>query len=157
MKANLKLSWSKSIAFSCVMASLVLGAGTSYAFNCKVPTGLKGTPRHTINFAVNSADIGAKHKEFLKSSAERYRSNPSVQVCIVGQADKTGDAAYNKKLALERAESVADYLKESGLASKKFQIGGRGEAFGDSSSWLLGKITDEDDASDRRVEVIFYR
>jgi outer membrane protein OmpA-like peptidoglycan-associated protein len=86
---------------------------------------------------------------------ERFKSNPNMQICVLGQADRTGNADYNEKLALDRAEAVAAYLKESGLAGKKFQVVGRGAVFKKDS--FLGKILGEDVAADRRVEITFYR
>ena len=78
-----------------------------------------------------------------------------MQICVLGQADRTGNADYNKKLAQKRAEAVAAYLKESGLADKKFQVVSRGAVFTNES--FLGKIIGEDVAADRRVEITFYR
>ena len=52
---------------------------------------------------------------------------------------------------------MAAFLKEKGLADKKFQVVGRGEAFGDTKDSLLGKVLEGELAADRRVEVTIYR
>ncbi len=52
---------------------------------------------------------------------------------------------------------MAAYLKESGLADKKFQVVSRGAVFTGSTDSFLGKILGEDVAADRRVEITFYR
>ncbi len=96
-----------------------------------------------------------RDKNSLKAAAERFKSNPNLQVCVLGQADRTGNADYNKKLALKRAEAVAAHLKEFGLAGKKFQVVSRGAVFTNES--FLGKLIGEDVAADRRVEITFYR
>jgi outer membrane protein OmpA-like peptidoglycan-associated protein len=155
MSAKFGLSLVRRVAFLCLTALLVFYAGTSYASGCIAPAGLKGTERHIIKFAINSTEIGAKDQTSLKAAAERYKSHPSLQICVLGQADRTGNADYNKKLAQERAEAVAAHLKESGLAGKKFQVVSRGAVFKKDS--FLGKILGEDVAADRRVEVTFYR
>ena len=143
------------LALTCLM---VFGLGrVAAAADCVRPTGIKGTTPHVIDFDTGSAEISAKEQEWLKSSAARYEKHPSVQICVVGQADKTGDPEFNKKLALQRAEAVASFLKENGLADKTYQILGRGEAFGDTGDSLFGKIIGGERQSDRRVEVIFYR
>ena len=155
MNAKFGMSLVRRGVFLCLTALLVFYAGTSYASGCIAPAGLKGTERHIIKFAVNSTEIGAKDKNTLKAAAERYKSNPNMEICVLGQADRTGNADYNEKLALERAEAVAAYLKESGLTGKKFQVVGRGAVFKKDS--FLGKILGEDVAADRRVEITFYR
>ena len=155
MSAKFGLSLVRPVAFLCLTALLVFYAGTSYASGCKAPAGLKGTERHIINFAVNSTEIDANDQKSLEAAAARFKSHPSLQVCVLGQADRTGNADYNEKLALDRAEAVADYLKESGLADKKFQVVGRGAVFKKDS--FMGKILGEDVAADRRVEITLYR
>ncbi len=155
MRVNFGKSLVRPVVFSCLTALLVFYAGTSYASGCKAPAGLKGTERHIINFAFDSTEIDEKDKKSLEAAAERFKSNPNMQVCVLGQADRTGNADYNKKLALERAEAVAAYLKESGLADKKFQVVSRGAVFTNDS--FLGKLIGEDVAADRRVEITFYR
>jgi len=138
-----------------VVACLLL-VGTANATDCKRPKGLKGTTPHVIKFETGSANISPEDKAWLEAEVARWQSNPSLQVCVIGQADKTGDTEFNKKLALERADTVADFLKEKGLADKSFQVVGRGEAFGDTRDSLLGKILEGSDPADRRVEVTFY-
>jgi len=155
MSAKFGLSLVGRVAFLCLTALLVFYAGTSYASGCKAPAGLKGTERHIINFAFDSTKIDEKDKNSLKAAAERFKSHPSLQVCVLGQSDRTGNADYNKKLAQERAEAVAAYLKESGLAGKKFHVISRGAVF--KSDSFVGRILGEDVAADRRVEISFYR
>ncbi len=101
MSAKFRLSLIRLVGFLCLTALLVFNAGTSYASGCIAPTGLKGTERHIINFAINSTEISAKDQTSLKAAAERFKSHPSLQVCVLGQADRTGNADYNKKLAQE--------------------------------------------------------
>jgi outer membrane protein OmpA-like peptidoglycan-associated protein len=69
---------------------------------------------------------------------------------VVGQADKQGNAAYNKKLSEQRAEVIADYLSTQGITRSRIETGSRGESF--SSARFYG---DEKQAQDRRVDVYF--
>ena len=138
---------------ACVM---VLASAAAEAGDCTRPKGLKGSTPHVIKFETGSVEISPEEQAWLQAQAERFQSNPSLEVCVIGQADKTGDTELNKKLALERAETVAAFLKEKGLADKKFQVVGRGEAFGDTKDSLLGKVLQGESAADRRVEVILY-
>lgn len=136
---------------------MVLGAGVADAADCTRPKGLKGQTPHVIKFDPGSVTISPEEQAWLTAEAERFQSHPSLEVCVIGQADKTGDTELNKKLALERAETVAAFLKEKGLGDKKFQVVGRGEAFGDTKDSLIGKLLEGDLAADRRVEVTIYR
>ena len=140
-----------------VVSLLIFGTESAVAGECKAPTGMRASAPHTIHFETDSTEIGAEDQAWLKSAAERQKDHPSVQVCVLGQADKQGDMEYNKKLALRRAEAVVSFLKANGLSDKTFQIVGRGEAFGDSSDSLLSSIFGEENVADRRVEVKFYR
>lgn len=125
------------------------------ARECEAPPGLRKSPAKMAYFAVDSTEIRAKDQEWLIELAERFRGNPQAQFCVLGQADKTGDVAYNEKLALRRAEAVVAFLKEHGLGSKKFQVLTRGEAFGDT---FVGRLLgDEQYESDRRVEVVVMK
>ncbi len=135
----------------------VLGAAAAaQAADCVRPKGLKGTTPHVIKFETGSTEISPEEQAWLEAQAKRFQSNPSLEVCVIGQADKTGDTGRNKKLALKRAETVAAFLKEKGLGDKKFQVVGRGEAFGDTKDSLLGQILEGELATDRRVEVTIY-
>ena len=136
---------------------MVIGASAAEAADCKRPQGLKGSTPHAIKFDTGSVEISPKDQAWLQAQAERFQSHPSLEVCVIGQADKTGDTEFNKKLALDRAETVAAFLKEKGLGDKKFQVVGRGEAFGDTKDSLLGTILEGELEADRRVEVILYR
>jgi outer membrane protein OmpA-like peptidoglycan-associated protein len=136
---------------------MVVGASAAEAADCKRPKGLKGTTPHAIKFETGSVEISPADQAWLQAQAERFQSHPSLEVCVIGQADKTGDTELNKKLALNRAEAVAAFLKGKGLGDKKFQIVGRREAFGDTKDSLLGKILEGELAADRRVEVTLYR
>ena len=141
-----------------VAAGLLLATtGIAEAADCVRPKGLKGSTPHVIKFETGSTEISPEEQAWLQDQAERFQSHPSLQVCVIGQADKTGDTELNKKIAMERAETVAAFLKEKGLADKTFQVVGRGEAFGDTKESLLGKVLEGDLAADRRVEVILYR
>jgi outer membrane protein OmpA-like peptidoglycan-associated protein len=135
----------------------VISASATEAADCTRPKGLKGSTPHVIKFETGSAEISPEEQAWLQDQAERFQSHPSLEVCVIGQADKTGDTELNKKLALERAETVAAFLKEKGLGDKKFQVVGRGEAFGDTKDSLIGNLLEGELAADRRVEVTIYR
>ena len=90
----------------------------------------------------------------LDEMAQRFGGNPNIEVCLIGVTDRSGDADYNKKLAMKRAEVVADYLKQAGLAENKYQLVGRGQAYSDDS-WIGKVLGDSPKKSNRRVDILF--
>lgn len=115
-------------------------------------TGGKVSPPTVVKFAVDSTAVNELDRKKLVDIAERTRDNPNMKICVIGQADKQGDAAYNETLALNRAQAVADILAGNGVPRRVLDISGRGEAFGDD---LFGALKPAD--ADRRVEVLVIR
>ena len=72
------------------------------------------------------------------------------EILIEGHTDSTGTKNYNYELSINRAESVANYLKKSGnLKHRKLYIMGHGE-----DRPLFGNDTEEQRQKNRRVEII---
>lgn len=67
----------------------------------------------------SAADMLPKGKAELDALARALRSQDmQVQsLTITGHTDRLGDAAYNDRLALERANTVRDYLKAAGVSA----------------------------------------
>lgn len=106
-------------------------------------------PPTIVKFEVDSTAISPGDQERLVSFANRMRGNPGSIICVVGQADKQGDDAYNQDLARRRATEVGEVLTANGVNPSRMVIAVRGEAFDDS---LFGFLDPLD--TDRRVEVL---
>lgn len=81
----------------------------------------------SIFFNLNSAKI-ASHKDMvnLKAVAETAKAD-NVKLRIVGYADKaTGNAQYNQKLSLHRAQTIADELIKLGVDKSNITVEGQG-------------------------------
>ena len=135
-------------------AALWIGTAGAALADCNRQGGTALAPT-VVHFDTDSTVIKKEFKKELNEVAEQNRGNPNMKICIEGQADKQGDAAYNEKLALRRAEAVAAYLEKQGLPRKLFDISTRGEAFGEGL--VSGLLGDDKAASDRRVEVLVIR
>lgn len=149
---------SETIKLSLITAVVALGMAIASvaqaAQDCKRPAGGKVHSPKIINFDFDSSELRPEQRAELEKLAARFAGNPNIEVCLVGMADRSGAADYNRKLALTRAEVVADFLKSAGLKDNKYQIVARGQPYGDDS-WvgkLLGSGAKE---SDRRVDVLF--
>ena len=81
----------------------------------------------SIFFMLNSAKI-ASQKDIvnLKAVAETAMAD-NMKLRIVGYADSaTGDAQYNQKLSLQRAQTIADELVKLGVNKANLTIEGKG-------------------------------
>ena len=142
-------------ALAVVLLIGTLGAGSALAAqDCKRPAGGKVHVPKSVNFELNSTEIGEQDQKQLTEMAQRFAGNPNIEVCLVGMTDRSGDAEYNKMLAMERAKAVEKLLKDSGLSGNKFQLVARGQAFSDDS-WIGKLLGSKPSDSNRRVDVLF--
>lgn len=70
---------------------------------------------------------------------------------MVGYTDSVGSDSYNLNLSEQRANSVATYLTQEGVAPSRMQISGMGEA-----NPVASNATDEGRQQNRRVEIALY-
>lgn len=85
------------------------------------------------------------------------RLNQAVRVDavrVVGHTDRIGNAGYNKRLSLARAETVRDYLAAQGVMGSLIEVEGRGKDEPvEECPRLRGPALVECLAPNRRVEV----
>ncbi|WP_299196480.1 OmpA family protein [uncultured Tateyamaria sp.] len=83
-----------------------------------------------INFAFDSAAIGADQTQILDEMCVVMRDSDIKVFQIVGHTDSAGSDAYNERLSRLRAEEVGRYLTAScGLQSNRLTTLGLGERF----------------------------
>lgn len=94
-----------------------------------IPSGkLNGAYLPSIYFALESSNISYANYERLAAVGRALKMNDDAQIRIVGHADKTGSEEYNEKLAVKRAQSVADHLnKYYGIDMSRMEVVGKGE------------------------------
>lgn len=102
-----------------------------------------------ILFDVNKADLKPDAQASLSKFATSLQNNPETNILVVGHTDSTGTAAYNMQLSQRRAESVKNYLVQSGVNGGRITTEGKGE-----TEPIADNKTAEGRAQNRRVEVV---
>jgi len=78
-------------------------------------------------FPSGKANIGPDAKKQLDQVAQILRQNPLLRIEIQGHTDDNGSASSNQRLSEKRAQSVMQYLTESGIDPARLQWLGYGQ------------------------------
>lgn len=101
-----------------------------------------------VLFNTNSYALSAGADAMLSRVAYNLKQYPNTDITVVGFTDDTGTEAYNQKLSLQRAQSVADYLESLGIAESRLKTVGDGE-----NDPIASNATAAGRAQNRRVEM----
>ncbi|WP_434558372.1 OmpA family protein [Pseudomonas sp. Z4-20] len=107
-----------------------------------------------VHFEFNKATLTPTDKEVLSTIATRLKQETSTaQLRVTGHTDSVGSDAYNQKLSEKRANSVVQYLVESGVPRASFvTVSGAGE-----SQPVADNNTPDGRAMNRRTEIKINR
>lgn len=100
-------------------------------------------------FSFNQSKVVDDFKASIQEIADFVKQNPDLKIKLIGYADPRGTKTYNKTLAYNRAQNVADALKQLGVSSKSIQIKSEGAV--DDMRRLSGQSRYQ---LARRVEII---
>jgi OOP family OmpA-OmpF porin len=108
-----------------------------------------------VFFNFNKSDLTGHAKHKLAHLAKRLNKHAEKTITIVGYADRIGNAAYNEKLALNRAKTVHDFLIGLGVKAKKIEVRSLGKSApkADCAAELPRAEAISCLAADRRVEI----
>lgn len=98
-----------------------------------------------LNFYGGSVKALPSAKEPLQHLLNAMNNNPNLEILIVGHVCCLGD--YN--ISLGRAETVMTYLKDHGISIKRMTCKGVS-----NTEPLVEELTPEDQAKNRRVEIV---
>jgi outer membrane protein OmpA-like peptidoglycan-associated protein len=103
-----------------------------------------------ITFPVNRYEVQPQFYGTLDQVASTLAAYPSTLIDVYGHTDPSGGDAINIPLSRNRAQSVANYLSQRGVASARIATQGFG-----SSQPLAGNTnrTEAERAANRRVEI----
>src|SRR5271168_3737378 len=102
-----------------------------------------------VHFDFNKSNIRAGDAAILDEAVGILQSHPDVNIYVDGYCDAIGSEEYNLKLSQRRADSVAKYLEDHGIASSRLIPRGFGK-----TNFVASNDTDEGRAQNRRVELV---
>ncbi|WP_375445894.1 OmpA family protein [uncultured Fibrella sp.] len=129
----------------------------SNTFNANLAQFLAGKTRplprtftfENLTFETNSTKITNESKPNVNDLIEIMNAYPSLQINIQGHTDNTGDAVANKKLSLDRANTVRDVLTSAGVAANRITTQGFG-----AEKPTATNDTEEGRQKNRRIDVV---
>lgn len=101
-----------------------------------------------VTFDTDSASIKPSFRSVLDQVAQTLGQHQDVVANVVGHTDSTGNPNYNMQLSQRRAQSVASYLGDRGVARNRLSAEGRGQ-----SQPVADNATEAGRAQNRRVEI----
>ena len=101
-----------------------------------------------ILFGFNSSTLSNSAKQSLREFADILKSDPTIDIAIIGHTDKVGTQEANQKVSNNRAYAVENYLQSCGVSPSQFK-----EVEGVGYSQYDESLTP---AQNRRVEVYMY-
>ncbi|SIO15491.1 Outer membrane protein OmpA [Parasphingorhabdus marina DSM 22363] len=101
-----------------------------------------------VTFPVDSSAIQPEFRDTLMSVANTLSEYEKSYIDVYGHTDSTGTDQYNQSLSERRADSVANFLANSGVQRARVETRGYGE-----SQPIASNSTEEGRAANRRVEL----
>jgi outer membrane protein OmpA-like peptidoglycan-associated protein len=102
----------------------IIAAGKPPALLCREL--FVASTRQPIRFQQSGATIRSASYAALDRLVEFAADCPAAMITITGHSDSMGDPAFNLELSRQRAQSVADYLVERGVAAGQLTVVGAG-------------------------------
>ena len=93
--------------------------------------------------------MSAQAQNSLSQAAQTLATYTDTTITIVGHTDNTGNDAINNPLSYNRAQSVANYLNQQGVAANRMSVSGQG-----SRQPVADNSTEAGRAQNRRVEIL---
>lgn len=102
-----------------------------------------------VQFASGAASLAAEAREALARFGGVIATYPELRLKVEGHTDSIGNPADNRRLSMERAISVRDYLILQGVPASSIDIDGFG-----ADRPVADNVTAEGRARNRRVEIV---
>jgi outer membrane protein OmpA-like peptidoglycan-associated protein len=104
---------------------------------------------YLVFFDWDRADLTARARQIVAEAAQASTHVQTTRIEVSGYTDLSGTAAYNQKLSVRRAETVAAELIRDGVQKSEISIHGYGE-----SNPLVPTAQGVREPQNRRVEIV---
>ena len=101
-----------------------------------------------ILFDFNKSTLRTEAKQQLDKFAAEMADMPETGITVYGHTDNVGSEAVNKRISLQRAESVGNYLSGKGISKSRLTMEGLG-----FDQPVADNETEVGRAQNRRVEI----
>jgi outer membrane protein OmpA-like peptidoglycan-associated protein len=102
-------------------------------------------------FETNKSTLRSEHFATLNPIVDYLRLHSERSLRISGHTDTTGNEAHNLSLSKKRADVVAEYLVDNGIAINRVETYGLG-----SAKPIAENTTDQGRRKNRRVELLIH-
>lgn len=109
----------------------------------------KGKAILYINFDTDKASLKTDGQDVVAEIAKVLQGDAALKLAVEGHTDNTGDAAHNKKLSEERANTVVSALVKAGIDKSRLKASGFG-----AERPLVANDSEANKAKNRRVELV---
>jgi outer membrane protein OmpA-like peptidoglycan-associated protein len=102
-----------------------------------------------IRFETGKSTILAISEPLLFQADSTLKANGTIRVSINGHTDNQGDSLANKRLSLERASAVRDWLISHGISAARLEVRGYGQDYP-----IAPNSTPQGRETNRRIEFV---
>ncbi|KAA6333258.1 putative lipoprotein YiaD [termite gut metagenome] len=102
-------------------AARIKGANVEKVTDSNGLAAVKVTFESGILFAFNSSALNETSKKSLQEFAAILKSDPTIDITIVGHTDKVGTFEANQTVSTKRAQAVNSYLQTCGVSNSQFK------------------------------------
>ena len=117
----------------------------------RIGEGIKITFDSGILFKVDSYVLSEASKSNLGDLSRTLQKYDDTNILVEGHTDSTGTDEHNKTLSVQRANSVADFLKSYGVTGSRITTNGYGE-----DQPVADNKTTEGRQQNRRVDIAIF-
>ncbi len=104
-----------------------------------------------IHFATSKYTLCQQHCDTLQGIIQYLKNNPKLNVQITGHCDNTGSLHYNVELSKKRANTVAAYFVQQGIAKTRMKCYGLADLLP-----VAGNLSENNRQKNRRVSFVIY-
>lgn len=103
---------------------------------------------YLLYFETGTTALTAESKALIPSILNAVKNYPAPDVSVIGHTDTMGDSRANEELALQRAQTVAEIIRNAGLKAHDLTVTSHGE-----KNPLIATPDNTDEPRNRRVEI----